>query len=54
MNVKVQQQLCIQEGYERVTYPTRFCHPERSEGPMQLAGGEARLANCIGPSLRSG
>jgi hypothetical protein len=30
------------------------CHPERSEGPVQLAGSASTAADCIGPSLRSG
>jgi hypothetical protein len=29
-----------------------LCHPERSEGPMQLAEGEAPPANYIDPSRR--
>ncbi len=45
MNVKVQQKLCTQEGYERVTLPKltsrpKHCHPEQSEEPMQLARGK--------------
>jgi hypothetical protein len=28
------------------------CHPERSEGPMHLAGGDALPNSCSGPSRK--